>query len=131
MNMRRERRVFAIVTFSLIALTAIVSSLYLVFRDQDVKGVSQSREVVKYPTITNLMPTNGYVGEEYEFVPRISSDTESTVSILNGPEWLRIDQDGIVRGVPDSVGTFKVVLKVENTFGNSQSTSYIIIDENE
>lgn len=131
MNTRRERRVFAIVTFSLIALTAIVSSLYLVFRNQDVKGVSQSREVVKYPTITNLMPTNGYVGEEYEFVPRISSDTESTVSILNGPEWLRIDQDGIVSGVPDSVGTFKVVLKVENVFGNSQSTSYIIIDKNE
>ncbi len=131
MDTRGERRIFAIVVFSIIAITSIVSTLYLVFKDENVKGIQQSRETLKYPSITNLMPSNGFVAEEYIFVPRVSSDIDSDVTILEGPEWLVVDQEGVVRGIPDEVGTFKVILKVENVYGSSQVTNYIIIDENE
>jgi hypothetical protein len=132
MDTGRERRIFAIVVFCFIAIATIVSSAYVLLKDEDVKGIEQKREVIIYPYITNLMPTNAYVGEEYVFVPRVSSSGDgATIIVIDGPNWLRVDDEGIVRGFPDVVGTFKVILKVEDSLGSSQITDYIIVEENE
>lgn len=133
MDISRERKIFSIIVFSFIAVTAIVSSVYVYRKDHEVKGVQKHIETVSPPSIVNLMPSVAYVGEEYIFVPKISSseDNSAKISIVEGPDWLTIDDVGIIRGYPNIIGTFKIVLRVENTNGSSQVTDYIIVKENE
>lgn len=94
------------------------------------------REIVsKYPYITNLMPKSVYVGEEYIFVPRIvkSGPERVILSIQEGPDWLYIEEETIVRGIPamEDIGTHKVVLRVDDGISSSTVTEYIIVEGDE
>lgn len=132
--MNKGRKILSFVIFFLVVLVTIVSSMYIIFKDEDVKGVNiEVGEKFSYPVITNLLPKNGYVGEEYIFVPRISSSNgnDVIVTIVEGPTWLEIDNEGIVRGIPYESGTFKVVLIVKDTNGSSTLIDYIIIENEE
>ena len=134
MDRGRERRIVSIVVFSLIGIATVISSVYVYLRDEDVKGVeTEVKEESKYPYISNLMPKEVYVGEEYIFIPRISSDGDAVVIVQEGPSWMRVDEENIVRGTPslEDIGAFKVVLRVENSLGSSTITDYIIVLENE
>ncbi len=136
MNIGDTRRAIAVVVFSLILLVSVLSPLYLPKGEEDVKGVDIQRDIsAQYPYITNLMPNIAYVDEEYVFVPRlvISEFGNPVITFKQGPSWLRVDEELIVRGTPqmEDVGTYKVVLRVEDGIGSSEMTDYIIVQSNE
>lgn len=133
MKNRDVNRIIAVVTFALIGVITITSSVYLVFKDRGVRGVQDVADERISPYITNLMPNTAYINEEYIFVPNISSnkDNSSVVTVVEGPSWLSVDDMGVVRGYPNETGTFKVVLKTTNSFGSSLLTDYIIVKNNE
>jgi hypothetical protein len=120
----------------LIPFLVIFSSAREILREDDVKGVENTRNVIKdyySPTITNLMPNLAYPGEEYIFVPRIiSRDYDSVyVEIVESPRWMFIDYSGIVRGVPTDMdkGTHRVEIRVVDSIGSSTISEYIIVTE--
>lgn len=81
------------------------------------------------------MPKIVNVNEEYIFVPRVVATDFSnvTITVQEGPEWLWVDGEGIVRGYPliEDIGTYKVVLKVEDEVGSSTITEYVIVVDDE
>lgn len=135
MDIRDGKRVLAIVLFSLIGVVSVLSPIYLLTKDEDVKGIAvKVEEVGKYPYISNVMPKVGYVDEEYIFVPRVvgSESKNIQITIKQGPTWLYVE-DMVVRGIPsiDDVGSYKVVIKVDDGMASSEITEYIIVDEYE
>lgn len=136
MNIGDTRRVIAVVVFSLILLVSVLSPLYLPKKEDEVKGIDIQRDIsAQYPYITNLMPNIAYVGEEYIFIPRvvISEFGEPVITMEEGPSWLTVDDELIVRGTPqmEDIGTYKVVLRIEDGIGNSEISDYIIVQSNE
>lgn len=135
MDIRDGKRVLAIVLFSLIGVVSVLSPIYLLTKDEDVKGIAvKVEEVGEYPYISNVMPKVGYVDEEYIFVPRVvgSESKNIQITIKQGPTWLYVE-DMVVKGIPsiDDVGSYKVVIKVEDGMASSEITEYIIVDEYE
>ncbi|MDX9738812.1 MAG: hypothetical protein RBT33_00400 [Candidatus Dojkabacteria bacterium] len=128
-----------VIGFSLlivIPFLTIFSTLYLLLKEDEVKGIQVERVMsVQEPYITNLMPKIVNVNEEYIFVPRVVATDFSnvTITVQEGPEWLWVDGEGIVRGYPliEDIGTYKVVLKVEDEVGSSTITEYVIVVDDE
>lgn len=120
----------------LIPFLTIFSTMYLLLKDDEVKGIQIQREMsVQEPYITNLMPKIANVEQEYIFVPKVVASNFSNVSftIEEAPDWFWIDGEGILRGYPfiEDIGTYKVVLKVEDEIGSSTITEYVIVVDDE
>jgi hypothetical protein len=136
MNIGDTRRTVAVVVFSLILLVSVLSPLYLPKKEEEVKGIDIQRDIsAQYPYITNLMPNIAYVGEEYVFVPRIviSEFGDPVITVKEGPSWITVDEELIIRGTPEmeDVGTYKVVLRIQDGIGSSEISDYIIVQSNE
>lgn len=136
MDMSNTKKVLGYVIFSFIFILSVLSPIYILLKEEDVKGVNIQKDIVSsYPYITNLMPKTVRVGEEYVFVPRvISEDMNSVVITMNeGPTWLYLEESLILRGIPslEDVGTYKVVLNISDVYGSSDLIEYIIVEGNE
>ncbi len=136
MDISNTKKVLGYVIFSFIFILSVISPIYLLLKEKDVKGVNIQRDIVSsYPYITNLMPRSVIAGEEYVFVPRVvSKDIDSVVITMeDGPSWLYFEEGLILKGTPslDDVGTYKVVLKISDGYGSSDLIEYIIVEENE
>ena len=82
MDIRDGKRVLAIVLFSLIGVVSVLSPIYLLTKDEDVKGIAvKVEEVGEYPYISNVMPKVGYVDEEYIFVSRVVGSESKNIQI--------------------------------------------------
>lgn len=130
------KKVIGFFMLLLIPSITILSSLYLLLKGEDVKGVSIYKKTqVHAPYITNLMPKIATVGEEYIFVPKIVAEERGSVrvNIVEGPSWLIVDSEYIVRGYPrrEDVGTYLILIEVEDDYGRSTIKEYIIVLENE
>lgn len=136
MDMSNTKKVLGYVIFSFIFILSVLSPIYILLKEEDVKGVNIQKDIVSsYPYITNLMPKTVRVGEEYVFVPRvISEDMNSVVITMNeGPTWLYLEESLILRGIPslEDVGTYKVVLNISDVYGSSDLIEYIIVEGDE
>lgn len=136
MHSINTKKVIGFSLLFIIPFLTIFSTLYLLLKEDEVKGVQIERVMsVQDPYITNLMPKVANVNEEYVFVPKIVASDFSNVSITiqEGPEWLWVDGEGVLRGYPfiGDIGTYKVVLKVEDEVGSSTITEYVIVIDDE
>ena len=130
------KKVIGFLVILFVPSMAILSLFYILLKEEDVKGVEVYRERnVQVPYITNLMPKTANVGEEYIFVPRVVANDFSSVNVTmqEGPKWMGIDDEGILRGFPlrGDIGTYKVVLKVEDEVGSSIVSEYVIVVDDE
>jgi len=131
-----ERKMIAYVVFFIIALVTVLSPVYILLNRGNVKGVDIQRDITTpYPYITNLMPKIAYVDKEYIFVPRIVANELSNVKVIieEGPNWLFVDDEYIVRGKPliEDIGTVKITIKVDDGIGSSTISEYIIVSKDE
>lgn len=125
-----------ILLFIFILICILGLSTYYLFKiygnRSEVKGISEKKVELSVPYISNLVPNVAYVGEEYVFIPNIVYNGNGiiNVSISEGPKWLRVDREMIIRGVPssDDVGSIKVVINVSDGIRSSNLTDYIIVN---
>lgn len=85
------------------------------------------------PYVISKAPTTVFVGELYEYVPRLADmDTDTSqlsLELVESPDWLHVS-DGVVSGVvPSVVDTYSFVLKVSDGYNSSQEKSYILVQE--
>jgi len=84
------------------------------------------------PYILSEPPISAYVGEMYEYVPRIvdsdSNDTDISLELIEGPDWMYI-LNGVVQGIPRDSGQESFVLRVSDGYNSLQEKSYIIVQE--
>lgn len=141
MNYNKARYIQSIIVFSIVLLTGAGISVYskMSNREGEVEG-AQDSSVYKEDSVTDLNstpvfksepPINGYVGEEYTYYVSVydSDSANLTLSILRGPNWLRVD--GLkVYGTPvyaSSSEGIKVVLQISDGKNNSEQTFYLNI----
>lgn len=125
-----------ILLFIFILICILGLSTYYLFKiygnRSEVKGVSEKKIDLPVPYISNLIPNIAYVGEEYVFIPNVVYDGNGIikVSISEGPKWLSVDREMIVRGVPSSndVGSVKIVINISDGIRSSNLTDYIIVN---
>lgn len=88
---------------------------------------------VGIPYVVSQAPISVYVGDIYEYVPRlVDIDTDVSdlsLELIDAPDWLYLDS-GIVTGVaPEFANTYSFVLKVSDGYNSFQQKSYILVQE--
>ncbi|HQC39068.1 MAG TPA: hypothetical protein PK804_00210 [Candidatus Dojkabacteria bacterium] len=141
-----KSREFKIVLSSLAVLFILsFASVYMLFNgkeDESVLGAKDNRMNVKdaeklqyskgIPYIFSQPPVSAFVGEKYEYIPRVvdldSQDSDITLELIDGPNWMYI-LDGVVQGVPTDSGQESFVIEVSDGYNSLQEKSYIIVQE--
>ena len=129
--MINTKKVLLIIFAILIPVITIVSSVYLLNKkEEDVKGVSEKKEVCT-PSVTNMIPNVANVGDVYYFAPRIVGCDEEEVEItIEGAEWLSVGEGRYIYGTPtkSDVGINRVVLTVSSSGSSSKYIEYIVVE---
>lgn len=131
MNYINTKRLLLEIFIIIIPIIVITSSVYIFLRDtQGVMGVNIKKDRT-VPYMANLPPKVVSVGDEYIFVPKVVSDYPDITKVIleQKPDWLYIDNEGVVRGFPYSDGSFKVVFKVTDGYNSSSYIEYILVNE--
>jgi hypothetical protein len=132
MNYINTKRLLLGLFIIILPVVVVSSSVYIFLRDSnDVRGVNSESSERTVPYISNLPPRLAFVGQEYIFVPKIVSDSPEITNLLlvEKPDWLFIDNSGVVRGTPYELGSFKVVFKVSDGYNSSTVVEYILVNE--
>lgn len=117
----------------LLPMISISTSVYLFLENRDVKGITVKNESpdMLVPYISNIPPNVAYVGEEYLFIPKVVSEESSVIKLIlvESPSWIYIDENNILRGIPQQkdLGSEKLVLKVSDGYNSSTLTEYLIV----
>lgn len=125
-----------LIIFVLFTVMAVSLRLYNESRYPDKFGevVSESDKAsYVLPRLLNSPPESVFLGEEYVFVPRIIiDDSDVEFVLIESPEWLSLERD-IIRGYPDSLGTYSFVLRVIEGENYYDEVYYFVVkdDENE
>jgi len=141
MTYTRARSIQFIVIFSVVILAGAVVSIYSEFSTNkgEVEGV-QDEVVVEesiasdlnvVPIFKSEPPINGYVGEEYSYFVSVSDSdsSELTLSVLKGPEWLKVNSlevSGIPTNATSSEG-IKVILEISDGENSTYQVFYLNI----
>ncbi|HPQ79765.1 MAG TPA: hypothetical protein PLG47_04895 [Candidatus Dojkabacteria bacterium] len=142
-----KSREFKIVLSSLVVLFILsFTSAYMLLNGKDEESVLGVRDndmnvyeekelqvnTKGIPYILSEPPISAYVGEMYEYVPRIvdsdSNDTDISLELIEGPDWMYI-LNGVVQGIPRDSGQESFVLRVSDGYNSLQEKSYIIVQE--
>ncbi len=90
-------------------------------------------QVQAFPRIENMPSRNIVIDSTFTFAPKIvPMDEGIKLALLNSPDWLKLE-NSIVSGIPEELGTFKFVLRVEKGGEYVDQEFYLIVieDENE
>ena len=112
---------------SLAAITTISS---LRKSEEEVLGTSISVVQGCTPYITNLIPNEALVGEEYYFFPTIVGCSSKVDISIQGIEWLRVINGEYIFGIPTKldIGTHRVEIKVSSGVNSSTYIDYIVVE---
>jgi len=132
--MVNTKKVLLNIFLVLIPLIAIISSIHLYTESKkDVLGATTKEESCS-PYVSNLLPRVAYVGQDYDFIPRIvGCENEFLTVEVNGLEWLTVKDGYLITGVPMSydIGTYKVTITVKSATKEYIMEDYIIVKEYE
>jgi len=132
--MVNTKKVLLIIFLVLIPLVAIISSIHLYTESKkDVMGVTVQKESC-IPYVSNLLPRVAYVGQDYDFIPRVvGCENEEIYIEVNGVSWLRVKDGYLITGVPlpPDMGTHKVIITVKSSTKEYIMEDYIIVKEYE
>ncbi len=132
--MINTKRVLLILCFILIPSAAIVSSIYLIKKNnEEVKGVNIQETGCK-PYISNVIPNIAYVGKEYYFVPNIVGCNIEEVEIaISGVAWIELMDRRYLYGIPtiSDIGDHKLEITIYGRSNVYNLVDYIIVKEDE
>jgi hypothetical protein len=122
--------------FTIAVIIVIGSSLILRFyneRNYPEKFGKQERtknEEEVLPQIINKPNENIDIGEEFVFIPKVSSsDYDFNINLVKSPEWMVL-QEGIIMGVPYDSGTFEYVVRLISGAHHYDEKFYLVVREN-
>lgn len=82
-----------------------------------------------FPQIINEPPRGSFVGEVYDFTPRVApADNVTNLTLLDGPEWL-VMEGAVLTGVPSDVGTENFTLRVEKDGRHVDWEFFLVVSE--
>lgn len=108
----------------------------IVLLKENVLGESIVENMTHAPEVISSPPLTADIDKNYLYYLRIfDNDTNVgniTVSILEGPDWLYVDNySKLVYGVPLVRGDYKVVLELNDGYNTSQHSFYIVVNGDE
>jgi hypothetical protein len=134
--MERSRKAKILMSFVfviLISVASIIASRGSSEAEMEEKVVMGIEDFDGVPNITSVAPLSATVGEEYVYDVKIvdSDDDAFVLELTDRPNWLYIDDNNFVRGLPDKVGSYKFVLRVSDGENYSFQENYILVEDNE
>ncbi len=125
--------VFAIVLV-LFATLAFVLRWYNVQNNPEkfpAYGSVKGEDFVILPQVLNRPTESIRVGERFLYIPNfVHAKDEVFLELRSSPGWLNL-KDGIIWGVPDSVGSFSFVLRISTVDGYYDEVFYLIVNDQE
>ncbi len=100
------------------------------------ENVLGKSNIAAVPYVVNIPPAIGYEGVEYVYDVKLSdsdtSEEDLVITLIDAPSWLFVDGKRIY-GVPpvNSVGQYKLKIRVSDGENSSVKENYILIQENE
>jgi len=132
--MVNTKKVLLNIFLVLIPLIAIISSILLYTKSKkEILGVTTRIESCT-PYVSNILPRVAYVGQDYDFIPRIvGCENEELMIEVNGVNWLTVKEGYLITGVPMpyDVGTFKITITIKSATNEYIMEDYIIVKEYE
>lgn len=132
--MVNTKKVLLIIFLVLIPLIAIIFSIRLYTeKKKEVLGVTSKVESC-IPYVSNILPRVAYVGQDYDFIPRIVGCENEVITLdVSGVNWLTVKDGYLITGVPMpyDVGTFKITITVKSATKEYIMEDYIIVKEYE
>jgi hypothetical protein len=117
-----------------ILISSILVVISLNRRSENVMGVAVVEKVNRV-YLSNMIPNMATVNQEYIFLPKIvyTGDRGVKIKILEGPTWLRIDSENVLRGYPryEDIGVNKIVIEITDGIVSSEYIEYIVVNEDE
>jgi len=136
--MKGSRKIKVLFSTVFIILIAFSTLSYIHFYQTDAGEETQEdvlgvRNITGVPYIISLPPIVAVQGELYQYRVRVTdrdTDLENlTLEYVSGPEWLELEGQ-VLEGIApeESVGSYKIVLRVSDGYNSSTQEEYILVE---